>query len=81
LSKNTLYELAKKSKNEDVIYTGKIIELFDPKIKSLLSLTSYQKREDLYQELRLKLLDIILTYDVDASPGFWDLQRDSQKSG
>lgn len=78
MSNNTLYELARKSK-DDIAYIEKIVDLFDPKIKSSLTLTSYQVREDLYQELRLKLIDIIMNYDMDATPGFWSLQKEFQK--
>ncbi len=78
MSNNTLYELARKSK-DDIAYIEKIVDLFDPKIKSSLTLTPYQAREDLYQELRLKLIDIIMNYDMDATPGFWSLQKEFQK--
>ncbi len=62
------------------MYIERIIEMFDPKIQRSLLQTTYPKREDLYQELRLKLIDIILNYDVDATPGFWDLQKNLQDS-
>ncbi len=78
MSNNTLYELARNSK-DDIAYIEKIVDLFDPKIKSSLTLTPYQAREDLYQELRLKLIDIIMNYDMDATPDFWSLQKEFQK--
>ncbi|UOQ49412.1 helix-turn-helix domain-containing protein [Gracilibacillus caseinilyticus] len=79
MSNETLYELAQKSK-EDRAQIEKIVERFEPKIKSSLTLTSPPVREDLYQELRLKLIDIILNYDIDSTPGFWRLQKDLRKN-
>ncbi len=78
MSDDTLYELAQKSK-EDRARIEEIVERFEPKMKSSLTLTHPQVREDLYQELRLKLIDIVLYYDIDSTPGFWCLQNDLRK--
>lgn len=50
-----------------------IIQLFSPKIKSSLKQTNHQDREDLSQELKLKLIIYIRNYDVDDTPGFFDI--------
>lgn len=77
---NVLYELVKKSK-EDSQALQLIIDIFEPKIKKSLRLTTYNERDDLAQELKCKLVDSILEYDIEATPGFWELQEQmSQKS-
>ncbi|TCT21127.1 helix-turn-helix protein [Melghiribacillus thermohalophilus] len=69
---NTLYDLAKKSK-EDNQALQMLIDLFEPKIKKSLTLTNYTEREDLSQELKYKLVITIKEYDIESTPGFWDL--------
>ncbi|WP_214483055.1 helix-turn-helix domain-containing protein [Bacillus sp. SM2101] len=69
-----LYELVKKAKvNEEAL--EKIILLFEPKIKKSLLLTKYEERDDLSQELKLKITNYIRSYDVDSTPGFWEMKN------
>jgi hypothetical protein len=75
----TLYELAKKSK-EDEIALQAIINLYEPKLKRTLTLTEYSERENLSQELKYKLIVGIKKYDIDSTPGFWELRDQISKS-
>lgn len=68
-----LYELVKESK-EDIKTLQILIDLFEPKIKSSLRLTDVREKEDLAQELKCKLISCIQTYDIDSTPGFWELR-------
>ncbi|MGG0657467.1 helix-turn-helix domain-containing protein [Rummeliibacillus pycnus] len=66
----TLYQLAIDSKNETEAIE-KVIKAFKPKIKKTLLQTSFHNRADLEQELQLKLISIIRTYEVGETDGFW----------
>lgn len=66
----TLYQLAIESKeNNEAI--EKMLKIFTPKIKKTLLQTNSQNREDLEQELQLKLVNLIKIYDLDKVSGFW----------
>jgi phosphotransacetylase len=69
-----LYELVKSSKS-DTRSLSTVINLFEPKIKKSLHLTSHKNKEDLLQELNYKLVKIIKSYDVDSTPGFWKMRE------
>lgn len=70
LMDKTLYELAMESKkNNEAI--EKVLNVFKPKIKKTLLQTSIQNREDLEQELQIKLVNLIRSYDLDGVVGFW----------
>jgi DNA-directed RNA polymerase specialized sigma24 family protein len=68
-----LYELLKESKSNNQTLE-EIMNLFEPKVKKTLFLTDYGEREDLAQELRYKLIKYIRGYNVDSTPGFWELK-------
>ncbi len=70
----TLYELAIKSKTDEMALQT-IIDLFEPKLKKSLNLTEYSERENLSQELKYKLILGIQKYDIDSTPGFWELKE------
>ncbi|WP_010095563.1 helix-turn-helix domain-containing protein [Ornithinibacillus scapharcae] len=61
-----------KKHDEDVMY---ILEKFDPKIKRSLSSTTYQEREDLEQEIKIKIIEKLSTVKFKDSPRFWDLLK------
>lgn len=68
-----LYELVKDSKeNKESLKV--LVELFEPKIKKSLTLTNYQEKEDLAQELKCKLISCIQKYDINSTPGFWEMR-------
>lgn len=67
-----LYALAIDSKhNKDSL--NKIIEMFAPKIHQSLRQTQPQNREDLSQEIKIKLLNCIQEYDVEKTPGYFEM--------
>lgn len=49
-----------------------IIEDFIPKIKQCLHNTDYQEREDLEQEIKLKIIEKLATVQFQDAPSFWD---------
>jgi hypothetical protein len=49
-----------------------IIENFIPKIKYCLHNTDYQEREDLEQEIKLKIIEKLATVKFQDAPSFWD---------
>ncbi|GAB1762965.1 helix-turn-helix domain-containing protein [Priestia megaterium] len=63
---------------EDPEAIEEIIQLFKPKMYKLLTQTSIQERDDLFQELSLALLSIICSYDASKIPNFYEL-RDKMK--
>ncbi|MDQ0175291.1 helix-turn-helix domain-containing protein [Bacillus chungangensis] len=73
-----LYELVKESKESNQALET-IINLFEPKLRKTLTLTSYNERDDLAQELKYHLIKAIKGYDVDATPGFWELKAKLEK--
>lgn len=55
--------------NEEMLI---IIENFTPKIKQCLHQTSYQDREDLEQEIKLKIIEKLTTKELENTPSFWN---------
>ncbi|AOZ87926.1 hypothetical protein BK049_03965 [Bacillus xiamenensis] len=63
------------SVKEDKITNGemeKLIETFTPMIKKKLQNTAYQEREDLEQELYIKLIERVDWLIYQEVPGFWE---------
>ncbi|WP_342424621.1 helix-turn-helix domain-containing protein [Paenibacillus sp. FSL E2-0178] len=61
-----LYDLLTKAKQEDNIAMLKIINRFEPKIKKSLYQTSIQNREDLKQELIVKFIEVVQTFELNV---------------
>lgn len=62
---------------EEHIYTRNdevmsILNKFKPKIKKCLRNTSYQYREDLEQEIKLKVIEKLDDVEFNNPPSFWD---------
>ncbi|ERI07367.1 helix-turn-helix domain-containing protein [Aneurinibacillus aneurinilyticus] len=70
--KENLYTLVKQSRFDNDSLE-KVIDLFSPKIDQSLKQTKLQNREDLSQELKIKLLDCIRNYDVDNTLGYFQM--------
>ena len=68
-----LYQLVKRAPRDNEALL-KIIKQFEPKIAKSLYLTSQSSRDDLSQELMLKLVESIRKYDVQNIPGFWEFR-------
>lgn len=56
-----------------------IIQYFEPKLNSCLYQTHQQHREDLRQDLLIKLITSIKKYDINSVPGFWDMKNQFSK--
>ena len=67
-----LMKLLKKAKNNDKKAMEEIIIKFTPKIRKSLYQTSLQERNDLRQEVNLKIIEAVHKYDIESIPGFWD---------
>lgn len=51
------------------------LHLMMPKIKRSVLNTSNQDREDLEQEIKLKVIEAVLYNKVESPPTFWDFQK------
>lgn len=68
-----LIELTKKvQKHNDIESLEIVLNLFEPKIKASLRQTSPQEQHDLYQELKIKVIEIVRKYDINDTCGFWE---------
>lgn len=65
-----LVDLVYEIKNNNKEALVEILDMFRPKLSRCLYKTSPQEREDLEQDLSLKILEALLVYDLDATPGF-----------
>lgn len=70
----TLYDLVKNAL-VDSKALEEILLLYEPKIKKSLYLTNPNDREDLSQELKIKIIQNALDYDIDSIPGFWQMRE------
>ncbi|QAS54848.1 helix-turn-helix domain-containing protein [Halobacillus litoralis] len=72
-------ELIEWSQQGDEQSTLKIIRKVEPKIKKSLKQTLSQDRENLEQELIIKTIKIIQSFDTNQVPGFWEFMNKSEK--
>ncbi|MFX3673429.1 MAG: helix-turn-helix domain-containing protein [Paenisporosarcina sp.] len=68
----SLLTLVKQSRTDNHSLV-KVIELFSPKIDYSLHQTKMQYREDLSQDLKMKLLVCIRNYEVENIPGYFQM--------
>jgi len=69
-----LIVLVEKSKHDDKALLT-VLSYFEPKLNHCLYQTSPHYREDLRQDLLIKLINTIKKYDVNSVPGFWDMKQ------
>jgi hypothetical protein len=69
-----LYDLVKEAQG-NTEYETKVIRTFEPKIKKSLYLTRVENREDLEQELRIKLIRYVRDYSLENVPGLFDVNE------
>lgn len=69
-----LIVLVEKSKHDNKALLD-VIRIFEPKVKKSLYQTQPFYREDLRQDLMVKLINCIRKYDVQSVPGFWDMKN------
>ncbi|WP_010531815.1 helix-turn-helix domain-containing protein [Lentibacillus jeotgali] len=65
-----LYHLVQHAKTNDSESTKEIIHRFDPKIKQTSRFTGKFEREDLEQELRIRIVKAVDKFKTDDTPGF-----------
>lgn len=53
-----------------------ILDKFEYKIKKSLKNTNYQEREDLEQEIKLKIMEKISSVKFNKPPSFWSFFSD-----
>jgi hypothetical protein len=75
-----LFDLVKKAL-VDTRAIEELIFLFDAKQKKSLFLTNKNDREDLSQELKIKMIQNIRGYDINSIPGFWEMKDKINKEG
>lgn len=68
----SLFTLVKQSRTDNNSLKI-VIDLFSPKIHRSLQQTKKQFREDLSQELKIKIVDCTRNYDVDKTPGYFQM--------
>lgn len=56
-------------------YVEEILKLMDPKIKKTVYATSLNSREDLVQEVKLKIIESIDNVKFEETPGFWEFKQ------
>lgn len=67
-----LVTLIREAKNNDTRALEDIIIMFAPKVNKSLFQTSRQERDDLKQEVCMKIIEAVYVYNLEATPGFWD---------
>ena len=68
-----LIDLTKKvQKHNDIESLEILLHLFEPKIRASLKQTSPQEQVDLYQELKIRVIEIVRKYDYNNTYGFWE---------
>lgn len=68
----SLLPLVKKAKQNNSEAMLMILKLFERKIYYELKQTTFQEREDLSQDLCLKMIETVQNYNLDQTPGFWE---------
>lgn len=71
---NALYDMVKEAQ-DDSLYEVNVVQSFEPKIKKSLRLTHLENREDLEQELRIKVIGYARSYSLEDVPGLFDLRK------
>lgn len=72
---SNLYHLMQKAQSKNPEALSKLLQMFEPKLKRSLLQTSKQDREDLEQELRIKIMEVIYKYDLESTPGYWEFKN------
>jgi hypothetical protein len=68
-----LIDLAKRvQEHNDIDSLEVVLNLFEPKIRASLKQTSPQEQGDLYQELKIKIIEIVRQYEYSNTCGFWE---------
>lgn len=60
---------------QDEIFQQEVLDMLEPKIKSVLYQTTIQNREDLRQTIYLKIIEVLREKEFNKSPSFFELLR------
>lgn len=63
-----------------ISYIEDVIKLMEPKIKKTMYTISANSREDIEQEVKLKIIESIDNIKFDETPGFWEYKRKMESS-
>lgn len=69
-----LLTLVEESKDDNIALLD-VISLFEPKLKKVIFQTQPLYREDLQQDLLIKMIHCIKKYDTNSVPGFWEMKK------
>ena len=69
-----LITLVKESKYDNSALLN-VITLFEPKLNKVIYQTQPLYREDLQQDLLIKMMSCIKKYDTNSIPGFWEMKK------
>ncbi|WP_377887363.1 helix-turn-helix domain-containing protein [Alkalihalobacillus sp. R86527] len=78
-----LYNLLQRAKKQDEEAISLILQTFEKKIEAELRQTSYEERDDLRQDLFVKVYEAIGKYKIDEVPDFEEfvINLEKGKSG
>lgn len=68
----TLISLVNKAKSKDKRAMQQILTKFHNKVERSLNQTNIQDRDDLKQEIQIKIVEAVYKYDPNSIPGFWE---------
>lgn len=71
-----LYYLIQQAKTRDMESMNEIIHRFDPKIKNTSKFTGNHEREDLEQELKIRVVKAVDKFKTAETPGFREFVSD-----
>lgn len=75
-----LLNLLKQAKQNDTQAMETIIVKFNPKLQKSLYQTHLQNRNDLQQEIKMKIIEAVYRYDIEKVPGFIEFVNESRDS-
>ncbi|MCR8641997.1 helix-turn-helix domain-containing protein [Paenibacillus sp. N1-5-1-14] len=73
-----LTSLVHEAKNHNPQAMEGIISMFAPKLKKSLYQTTQQQRDDLKQDVCLKIMEVVHRYDLEAVPGFFEYLKETE---
>ncbi|MFU7590326.1 helix-turn-helix domain-containing protein [Priestia sp. RMT2NF4] len=68
----TLYELVNKVKSGDEEASRRLLKKLEPKLNKAVQNFSLHEREDVKQDLKIKILSAVKTFDFSQTPGLWE---------
>ncbi|WP_144593644.1 helix-turn-helix domain-containing protein [Priestia flexa] len=77
----TLYKLIERVKKDDEKAVEELLQRISPKVKSAAQAACASEREDIKQELNVKIVQAAKKFSFEYTPGFWEtvLKEGQQK--